>query len=356
MRTLKIYTTILVCAWMITSCEKTKNDDTVSFHLSKGFFIVNEGAFGQSNGEVSFISDDGSQKITKLFKMINSRALGDVIQSMKIIDDKGYIVANNSQKIEVVSMDNFKSIGVITGLSSPRYMLKVSNGKAYVSDWIANNIKIIDLNSNTITGTIATGNGPEQLLMLNDKVYVTNVGGFGNDSTLTVINTLTNTVVTTVQTGVNPNSLSLDANGRLWILCGGTLGPDYLANTADDIGGKLIKMDTATNMVLNTFYFGQGEHPLKITINQNKTKLYFLRGSSAYTGTVCVMDLNATSLPATPLINREFYGLGVNPENENIVGGIGSFSTDSWVLRYNSSGVLSDSLKVGIGPNGFAFN
>ena len=97
-------------------------------------------------------------------------------------------------------------------------------------------------------------------------------------------------------------------------------------------------------------------HPLKLTTNSDMTKLYFLRGSSAYTGTVCRMDINATSLPSNAIVNREFYGLGVNPLNENIYGGIGNFSTNSWMLYYKSDGTLIDSMQVGIGPNGFVFN
>ena len=117
-----------------------------------------------------------------------------------------------------------------------------------------------------------------------------------------------------------------------------------------------MQIDPSTNSITKSFSFAQGEHPLKLASNSNKTNLYYLNGSSAYTGTVCVMDLNAIALPSTPLINREFYGLGINPGNENIYGGVGSFSNNSWALHYNSNGTLIDSLAVGIGPNGFVFN
>ncbi len=355
MKSLKLYSVLLLVMWLITSCEKEKNTGEMPVSL-KGVFVINEGAFGQSNGDISFISENRVNKNINLFLDVNNRPLGDVVQSMTIIDNKGYIVVNNSQKIEIVKINNFKSIGVINGFASPRYILKVNNSTAYVSDWNDNNIKIINLATNSITGTIPTGNGPEQMIKVNDKVYVANVGGFGNDSTVTVINTLSNSVDTSFIAGINPNSLQLDADGVLWILCGGTLGPDFTPATSDDIGGKLIKVDPATNAIILSFNFSQYEHPLKLAINDSKTKLYFLRGSSAYTGNVCSMEITTTTLPGAALINREFYGFGINPSNENIYGSIGSFSANSYVLQYKNNGALVDSTQVGIGPNGFVFN
>ena len=66
--------------------------------------------------------------------------------------------------------------------------------------------------------------------------------------------------------------------------------------------------------------------------------------------------MNAMALPASAIVDREYYGLGINPFNENIYGGIGNFSTNSWVLQYKNDGTLIDSMQVGIGPNGFVFN
>ena len=57
-----------------------------------------------------------------IFSQINSFQLGDVVQSMNIIDEKAYIVVNNSSKIEVANIDSMNSIATIQGLISPRYI------------------------------------------------------------------------------------------------------------------------------------------------------------------------------------------------------------------------------------------
>ncbi len=351
---------ILVAILLISSCKKdnettSKLSNPVTYN-SKGIFVINEGAYGQGNGSISYFRTDSNYIDQSIYKNVNSLDLGDVVQSMSIYNNNGYIVVNNSQKVEVVNMFDFKRKTTIIGLASPRYFLGINSGKGYISDWTDNNIKIIDLSTNQITGTIPCGAGPDQMLLLNNKVYVCNVGGFGNDSTLTVIDATTNSVLNTLPVGLNPNSIQIDANGKIWVLSGGSLGPDYTAGTSDDIGGKLLQIDPSNGNVLKQFLFLQGDHPVKMAMNSSKNNIYFLGGNSTYTGTVFRMNILETSLPSVALINREFYGIGIDPSNENIYCGIGNFSLNSYILHFNSNGTILDSAKVGLGPNGFVFN
>src|SRR6187551_1734336 len=117
------------------TCDTSSATDTLVLH---GTFIVNEGSFGSNTGAISFYSSDSSYSTTNLYQLVNGIALGDVVQSMNIYNRRGYIVVNNSQKVEVVNMENFQSVGTIAGVRSPRYILPVSNSKAYVSDWLSN--------------------------------------------------------------------------------------------------------------------------------------------------------------------------------------------------------------------------
>jgi len=50
---------------------------------------------------------------------------------MNIINGKAYLVVNNSSKIEIINPKTFKSIGTITGLRSPRYIIKQAPIKLY---------------------------------------------------------------------------------------------------------------------------------------------------------------------------------------------------------------------------------
>jgi YVTN family beta-propeller protein len=275
---------------------------------------------------------------------------------MNIFNGFGYIVVNNSKKVEIVNMTDFHLTGTITGLESPRYFLGINNTKGYVSDWTANNIKVLNLTTNTISSTIPCGAGPEQMLLTNNKVFVCNVGGFGNDSTITIIDANSNSVLSTIQVGINPNSIQQDVNGKLWVLCGGTIGPDYSPSTSDDIGGALIQIDPSTNVILKRFDFTSSQHPTKLAINGSKDKLYYLNGSSGYTGKIFNFGITSTYLHNLALVDREFYGLGVDPQNGYVYGGIGNFSLSTYIIKYLSNGTFMDSSKVGVAPSSFVFN
>ncbi len=345
---------LLSCSLFIISCEDEDSGPTPPPPVLSGIFIVNEGAFTQGNGSVSFISYDSNYYNNDIYLSANNLPLGDVVQSMSIYNRIGYICVNNSQKVEVVNMVDFKRITTIS-IGSPRYFLGYSN-RGYISDWSDNTVKIIDLNSNSIFRTLPCGNGPEQMLGYSQSMFVCNGGGFSIDSTVTVIDVPNLKVKDTIYTGINPNSLILDANNKLWVLCAGTTGPDYLPGTADDIGGKLLKIDPVSYAILQEFDFAQGTHPVKLVTDINKQTLYWLNSNSGYTGSVMKMNISDTQLPAGVFINRDFYGLGIRPDNNDIYCGVPSFSLSSYIHRYTSTGTLIDSIAVGIAPNGFVFN
>ena len=340
----------------ISSCEKEPEKPTPSTvsSFSNGVFILNEGAFGAGNSGITFYSKNENSLIPDLYQQANNLPLGDVLQSMTVVGNSAYLCVNNSQKIEIVSMRDFKKTGSITGIGSPRFLV-ASQNKGYVSDWITNSVYKIDLLTQTIIDTIACGSGPEEMLIKGNKLFVCNSGGFGDDSSMSVIDLNTFTIDTVLSVGVNPSHIREDANGKVWILCRGSLGSDFTPSP-DDAGGRLIQLDPVSLTQEKNFAFGYNEHPIRLTVTGDKNTLIFLNGETTYTGNVWRMSTNASSLPASPFIDRIFYGLGVDPVDGTIYGGKVSFTSNTQVLRYNSNGALLDSLECGIGPNGFVFN
>lgn len=355
LRSAKIVSLVVTISLLFTSCEKDKdsNSEPLPDNLN-GVFIVNEGAFGAGNGSISFLSADSNYFAKDLFTNVNGLPLGDVVQSMTIYGSKAFIAVNNSQKVEVVNTKDFTSQGPIEGLSSPRFF--VGNGaKGYVSDWVSNKVQIVDLSSLAVINSIDCGQGPEEMAIAQGKLFVCNSGGFTDDSTITVIDLATETVVKTISTPWNPTSVKVDVDGNLWVLCKGSLGNDFTP-TPDDAPGALIRINPLTYAFEKTFVFNYDQHPVKMQMNAAKNNLYFLMGSYGYNGVVISYRINDPVIPTVPFINQEFYGLGINPKDGKIYGGRTSFSSDTYVLKFTSSGSLIDSVQVGIGPNGFAFN
>ncbi|MDD4645862.1 MAG: hypothetical protein PHY99_07735, partial [Bacteroidales bacterium] len=173
-----------MAAVVMASCQKDEPEDDNGIGYLHGAYIDNVGAFGNSNGSISYFDTDSSIMINHVFEAVNGRPLGDVVQSIAIEGSKGYIVVNNSQKVEIVDMKTFASIGTIEGLEYPRTFLPINDSKGYLTDGnYSGRVYVIDLVLQKITDTIPCGSGPDKMVKYGNTVIVANSGGWGNDST-----------------------------------------------------------------------------------------------------------------------------------------------------------------------------
>ena len=207
----KMKTTIFLFSSLIlffVSCKKDTPADSTStsgFNASSstGVYISNEGQFNNSNASLTYYSGSGNTSTTDVYNQVNNATLGDIAQSLAKINNKLFIVVNNSSKIEVTDLITLKKIATITGLTSPRYLLPVTANKAYVSDLNSDTVSIINLSSYTVTGTIPIAGSSEQMVSYNGKVYVTNL----STSYLYVIDATTDIVTDSILIGYGSNSI-----------------------------------------------------------------------------------------------------------------------------------------------------
>ena len=315
-------------------------------------YISNEGNFGSGNGSLSYYDRSMDQIQNNVFQTANGAPLGDVAQSVEEHNGRLFIVVNNSGKVEMADPTNFQTMGTISGLSSPRYFKAVSNSKAYVSDWVSNTVAVIDLNTYTVSGTVAVGNSPERMAFVNGYLYVTNSGAYAMDSTVSVIDTASDQVVTTIAVGDAPNSIQVDANGKLWVLSGGD--PAWTGGTPT--AGRLSRIDPSTNTVEFSLSFpGTSENPATLLIDRSATQLYYL--SNAYSGNVMRFHINDTSLDTTALIAGSYYTIGYDHVADEIYASDPiDYVQNGRVDRYQAAdGASVASFNTGIIPGGFYF-
>jgi len=351
MKTMKKMRLLILSSIIILSgCSKDNPDPVILGNYENGYFITNEGNFGSGNGSISYVDEYGVVA-NDVFASNNSFLLGDIVQSMNIINDNAYIMVNNSSKIEVASIDSMVHIATID-VVQPRYMAKVSDDKAYVTDWGTNGVHVIDLNTNTITSSITCGTGPEAITVSDGYAYVCNVGGWGLDNTVTVINTDNDAVETTLSVGDKPNSVVVDVNGAVWVLSGGFTeygpAPDYA--TLSQTSGSLVKV--VNNIIELSMDFPVGNSPKSLVINDAGTNLFFSDGS--WSKSVYSMSILDGVLPSMSLINRSFYSLGYN---DGYIYGTDAvdYVQQGWSYRYSYDGNIIDSVQVGIIPGGYSF-
>ncbi|MDX2173706.1 MAG: hypothetical protein SFY56_11345 [Bacteroidota bacterium] len=328
----------------VCSCVKDKPKNPVQpiaqLSTAKKVYVVNEGNYGSANSSISLIDLGNNQVVEDFFKNQNNSVLGDVTQSINYFNSNFYIVVNNSGKI-VVCNNQFKKMGQISGLTSPRYILPITNQKAYVSDLYSNAISVVDLNTNTKISSIPCSGWTEKMTLIYDKAFITNL----KTNFVYVVNTFSNVITDSINVGKNAGSIGIDKYDKLWVLSVG--------DKTNSILGKLCRINPATNQVELSLSFTLNDSPNNLCFNKTKDTLYYLNDG------VYRMSISSSSLPQTPIIaqgNKNFYGLGINPNDYTIYASDAlDYIQKSNIYVYDINGNLKQNFKAGLISNGFYF-
>ena len=152
--------------------------DTIKPHPVnlKGVFVLNEGNYQFSNASLSFYDPVADTVANNLFYKANDAPIGDVAESMALVDGKLYIVVNNSNLIYKVDANTLKCDQTkpfkLTDFYSPREMYFVAPNKAYVSDLIGTGLWIVNPQDMSHCGFVETGKTTEKLVPGGRESYV----------------------------------------------------------------------------------------------------------------------------------------------------------------------------------------
>lgn len=363
---LKPWLLFFLSAFLWTACS----DDEVSpepIPGEDGFFIVNEGAFGNANASLSYFDKETKTVSNDLFYNTNDeKPLGDQAQSMAIFNDKGYVVVQNSAKIEVIDLteeklyENTATIGTEEGIESPRYFLGIDEEKAYVSDWGADGtsgtIKVINLNTNKVTKTISIGQGTNRMILVGSTVYAANSGGWGTDNTIAIIDSNSDEKTGVITVGDNPNSLVTDPNGNIWVATSGktAYNADWSIDLENSTAATISKINASHEVEL-TLQMSEKTYGIgSIQISSDGAKLYFKYKDGIYSLST---DATESSSITQVIQSATLYGFSIDPSDDNfLVFEAPDFSSAGAMHRYTEEGQMIDHFAVGIGPNGAAFN
>ena len=342
-----------LCLAAFGGCMKWDYGSTEDFSSAgSGLFIANEGNFQYGNATLSYYDPETKTVENEVFRRANGFKLGDVAQSMTIRNGLGWIVVNNSHVIFAVDPVTFREAGRITNLTSPRYIHFVSDEKAYVTQIWDNRIFIVDPWRYEITGyiecpgmTMESGS-TEQMVQYGKYVFV---NGWSNQNRILRIDTETDRVVDALTVGIQPVSLVLDRNGKLWALTdGGYEGSPYGYEAP-----SLYRIDAATFRIEKQFRFRLGDSPSEICLNGARDRLYWINDD------IWSMPVDAERIPVQPFLKRrdtKYYGLTVNPSNGDVyIADAIDYQQQGIVYRYTSDGRLTDTFRVGISPGAFCW-
>lgn len=344
---------VLLISIFVLSCEKPDDTSSNSSFLH-GIMITNEGNFRDNNGSVSYIPLTEDTVINNIFEAVNNRPLGDVVMSFASWKNKGFIVANNSGKVEVVDLKTFQSVGIIE-VSYPRHIVVSNDGKGYITyGAFPGKVKVFNPETLEAITDITVGNQPEKMIVDGDKLLVAN-GQWGNDSTVSIIDRTANEVVSTIVAGDGPVAFTRDGSGSVWVLCQGKVvySPDwsYIEYETDS---KLVSLNPGTYEPSKSYVIGRtGDYfnPSSVASDPGGQYVYFIENEGVF-----AFRISDSQIPATPLIVGSFNAVNANPLNGRLyVTEIQGYTASGKLHIFTPAGQAVNTFVAGIAPNGIYF-
>ena len=325
----------------------------------KGVFVLNEGNYQFSNASLSFYDPEADTVANNLFYKANNAPIGDVAESMVLVDGKLYIVVNNSNLIYKVDANTLKCDLTkpfkLGDFYSPREMYFVAPNKAYVSDLIGTGLWIVNPQEMSHCGFIETGKTTEKLVPVGNELYVSNWSSYYIDpnshdsyNTVQVIDMNNDVKVAEIEVGKEPNSMAVDKNDHVWVLCEGR-------SWDGDYGEKptLWEIDTQLKTAAKRYEFEGTATVLRA--NPTGDQLYMF-----YNNKVCRFDIASLDFSESFGIGAEpegmFYNMAVEPKSGDIyVTDAKNYMMNGTVYRYSNDGVLLSSFEAGVIPSAMLF-
>lgn len=197
-----------------------------------GFYLLNEGNMGSNKATLDYFDYATGEYRRNIFADVNPdvpKEMGDVGNDLQIYGSRMYAVINCSNKIEVMEAATARRIGQVD-IPNVRY-IAFHEGYAYATSY-AGPVQIkpdyeqlgyvakIDTATMQVVDRCLVGFQPDQLEILDGKIYVANSGGYmvpNYENTVSVIDLGSFTVTETIPIAINLHHIKADSKGCLWL-------------------------------------------------------------------------------------------------------------------------------------------
>ncbi len=346
--------------------EKVTQVSSADTGLLKGMYVLNEGNMGSNKASLDFLDLQTGKYHQDIYEQANPtvvEGLGDVGNDLGVYGSKLFIVVNNSNKVEVINAITAKRIGQVN-IQNCRNVI-FYKGKAYVSAYLgivgdpkAPNGAVYEIDTATlqITRKVTVGRQPEELAIVNDKIYVANSGGYSPpnyERTVSVVDLTTFIEIKRIDVGINLEKVRPDAYGNLYVTSRG----DYYTVPPD-----LYIIDTKTNSVKKDF---------KIPVSN-----FVISGDTAYMYAVAfnyntgqnTISYSMLDVKNETVLNKQYitdgtqslikvpYGITVNPVTREVyVTDAKNYVTPGTLYSFGTDGKKRWSVNTGDIPGHFTF-
>lgn len=339
-------------------------------------YILNEGVMGMGNSSIDFYDFADGTYVTDAFPAANPDVpfgLGDTGNDLAVYGGKLWAVMNGSNLVEVMDASTMEHIRAIDVPACRD--IAFSGRYAYVTSWAGNvsddgdrtgMVYRIDINSLSIAGTVEVGYQPEDIAVLDGKIYVANSGGMtdGYDNRLSIIDEESFSLERTVEIAANICDIAPDAYGRLWI---SSPGDYYSVHSGiyvyDTVSGTVLKPESGANILpewINDIrvssMYSTGSH---LWVLGNENEWDYTAGAGKYC--LYTIDCQALTMTRTELSRTGAesiynpYGIWVSPDEKTIaITDAASYTEPGYILFLDASLNFVSSFQTGFLPGHFA--
>ena len=339
-----------------------------------GMYVLNEGNMGSNKASIDFLDLDENKPTVHYLRNIYSernpnvvKELGDVGNDIKNYGSKLWIVVNVSNKVEVATADSCKRITQIN-IPNCRY-LAFKDGFAYVSSYVGpvkfdkdaplGMVYKVDTMDFKKKDSVVVGYQPEELCIVDNKLYVANSGGYrapNYDHTLSVIDLTTFKEIRKIKVGLNPHHCQVDHYGQIWVTSRGNYndvpsriyrlykGRSQLYEVIDSIDTPVSGLSIVGDSL---YYYGSAWN--------NATKQNTISYGLINVRTHQTIDTNLFSSPEVKSITMP-YGIMVNPiERDFYLMDAKNYVSSGSLLHFKSDGTHDFTVQTGDIPGHATF-
>ena len=235
--------TIIIAAVVAMALTSCREDDVIfipeevqvsnpEFSEVGGFYLLNEGNMGSNKCTLDYYDFSTGVYTRNIYGNANPnvpKELGDVGNDLKVYGNRLYAVINCSNKVEVMDKYTAKRIGQVD-IPNCGY-IAFHKGYAYVTSYAGpvvidpeydqiGYVAKVDTASLQVVAQCLVGYQPDDIEIVEDKIYVANSGGYrvpNYERTVSVIDIETFKVEETIDVDINLSRLVADKHGGLWI-------------------------------------------------------------------------------------------------------------------------------------------
>ena len=238
---------------------------SVNAQQLNGVYILSEGGFSSGTSMLSKLSLPNGNFSQSIFSPGN---IGLYSDGLVFENGNLYLVEQGSfggpGKVYKLNTDgsliNSKEVGI-----NP-YSLAISNGKVYITNGPTSSISVVRESDLSIVKEISVGVYPQEIISLEGKVFVANnsLWGGDSDSTITVISSENDEVISTIIVKPNPSALAISNDNHLLIGCPG-----------EGESGIIFKVELDSFMKVDSFKVNDYGFGKDISVDKYSNKIYF---------------------------------------------------------------------------------